>query len=64
MDACFGHPYASYLFGKVQVNRQTQQELVQALEKYGFATRVNAQGGTEYEVVEFQAEEVERRFKE
>lgn len=52
------------IFGKVQVNRQTQQELVQALEKYGFATRVNAQGGTEYEVVEFQAEEVERRFKE
>lgn len=51
------------IFGKVQVNRQTQQELVQALEKYGFATRVNAQGGTEYEVVEFQAEEVERRFK-
>lgn len=52
------------IFGKVQVNRQTQQELVQALEKYGFATRVNTQGGTEYEVVEFQAEEVERRFKE
>lgn len=52
------------IFGKVQVNRQTQQELVQALEKYGFATRVDAQGGTEYEVVEFQAEEVERRFKE
>lgn len=51
------------IFGKVQVNRQTQQELVQALEKYGFGTRTNAQGGTEYEVVEFQADEVERRFK-
>lgn len=52
------------IFGKVQVNRQTQQELVQALEKYGFGTRTNEQGSTEYEVVEFQAEEVERRFKE
>lgn len=52
------------IYGKVQVNRQTQQELVQALEKYGFGSRTNAQGGTEYEVVKFQAAEVESRFKE
>ena len=52
------------IFGKVQVNQRSQQVLVQALEKYGFKTRRNEQGGTEYEVVEFQADEVERRFKE
>nr|WP_302831925.1 VapE domain-containing protein [uncultured Bacteroides sp.] len=51
------------MFGRIQVTRQTQQELVQALEKYGFKTRTNGQGGTEYEVVEFQAAEVEDNFK-
>ena len=52
------------IYGKVQVNRQTQQELVQALEKYGFATRTNGQGSTEYEVVKFQSDEVERNFRQ
>ena len=51
------------IYGKVQVNRQTQQELVQALEKYEFKTRINEQGSTEYQVVQFQGDEVEERFK-
>lgn len=51
------------IYGKVQVNRQTLQELVQALVKYGFNSRTNQHGGTEYEVVEYQVDEVERNFK-
>lgn len=51
------------IYGKVQVNRQSLQELVQALGKYGFRMRTNEQGGMEYEVVEYQIEEVERNFK-
>lgn len=52
------------IFGKIQVNRYAQQSLVAALEKYEFKTRVNDQGTTEYEVVVFQGDEVERRFEE
>ena len=42
------------IFGKVQVNRNHQLVLVQALEKYGFGTRTNEQETTEYEVVDIQ----------
>ena len=52
------------IYGKVQVNRQTQQELVQALEKYDFETRTNNQGSTEYGVVKYQSDEVERNFRQ
>ena len=52
------------IYGKVQVNRQTQQELVQALEKYEFETRTNNQGSTEYGVVKYRADEVERNFRQ
>lgn len=52
------------IYGKVQVNRQTQQELVQALEKYDFETRTNNQGSTEYGVVKYRSDEVERNFRQ
>ena len=40
------------IYGKIQVNRQAIQTLVLSLEKYRFRTRRNAQGSTEYEVVD------------
>ena len=40
------------IFGKVQVNRNTQQILVQVLEKYKFNTRRNEQNTVEYEVTD------------
>ena len=52
------------IYGKVQVNRQTQQELVQALEKYEFEMRTNNQGSTEYGVVKYRSDEVERNFRQ
>ena len=52
------------IYGKVQVNRQAQQELVQALEKYEFETRTNNQGSTEYGVVKCRSDEVERNFRQ
>ena len=52
------------IYGKVQVNRQAQQELVQALEKYEFETRTNNQGSTEYGVVKCRSDEVEQNFRQ
>jgi hypothetical protein len=34
-----------------------------SLEKYGFRTRRNEQGSTEYEVVDIQNDEVDKGFK-
>ena len=51
------------IYGKIQVNRQTIQTLVMSLEKYGFRTRRNEQGSTEYEVVDIQNDEVDKGFK-
>lgn len=51
------------IYGKVQVSRQSLQELIQALEKYKFPTRISEQGSVEYEVIEFQLAEVETNFK-
>ena len=51
------------IYGKIQVNRQTIQTLVRSLEKYGFRTRTNEQGSTEYEVVDIQNDEVDKGFK-
>lgn len=42
------------IFGKVQVNQYSQQILVKTLAKYGFRSRRNEQGTTEYEVVDVQ----------
>lgn len=50
------------VYGKVQVNRQSQQILVQVLEKYHFKTRINEQDTTEYEVTDIQQDEVDRRL--
>ena len=51
-------------YGKIQVNRQTTQTLVLSLEKYGFRTRRNGQGSTEYEVVDLMEDEINSGFKE
>ncbi|WP_310592123.1 hypothetical protein [Bacteroides oleiciplenus] len=51
-------------YGKIQVNRQTTQTLVLSLEKYGFRTRRNEQGSTEYEVVDLMEDEINSGFKE
>ncbi|RGN32666.1 VapE domain-containing protein [Bacteroides oleiciplenus] len=51
-------------YGKIQVNRQTTQTLVLSLEKYGFRTRRNEQGSTEYEVVDLMEDEINNGFKE
>ena len=51
-------------YGKIQVNRQTTQTLVLSLEKYGFRTRRNGQGSTEYEVVDLMEDEINNGFKE
>ena len=51
------------VYGKVQVNRQAMQALVQSLEKYMFRSRTNAQGSTEYEVVDIQQADVEANFR-
>lgn len=45
------------LYGRIQANRQTQQILVQVLERDGFRKRINEQGITEYGVVEYSLEE-------
>lgn len=47
----------------MQVNRQAMQALVQSLEKYMFRSRTNAQGSTEYEVVDIQQADVEANFR-
>ncbi|MEL5892871.1 VapE domain-containing protein [Bacteroides sp. GD17] len=52
------------VFGKVPVTQHAQQVLVQALEKYGFRTRINEQDTTEYELVDIQQDDVENNFKE
>ena len=52
------------IYGKIQVNRQTIQILVMSLEKYGFRTRRNSQGSTEYEVIDLQNDEVNNGFRE
>ena len=52
------------IYGKIQVNRQTIQILVMSLEKYGFRTRRNSQGSTEYEVLDLQNDEVNNGFRE
>lgn len=39
------------IYGRVQVNRWSQQNLVQVLERDGFLKRINAQGTTEYGVI-------------
>lgn len=51
-------------YGKIQVNRQTTQTLVLSLEKYGFRTRRDRQGSTEYEVVDLMEDEVDNGFRE
>ena len=51
-------------YGKIQVNRQTTQTLVLSLEKYGFRTRRDRQGSTEYEVVDLMEDEVNNGFRE
>lgn len=51
-------------YGKVQVNRQTTQTLVLALEKYRFPTRRDRQGSTEYEVVDLMESETDKGFRE
>ena len=51
-------------YGEIQVNRQTTQTLVASLEKYGFRTRRNGQGSTEYEVVDLMEDEINNGFKE
>ena len=50
------------IYGKIQVNRQAIQTLVLSLEKYRFRTRRNAQGSTEYKVVDLQNDEVNNGF--
>lgn len=40
------------IYGRVQVNRWSQQNLVQVLERDGFLKRTNAQGTTEYAVIQ------------
>ncbi|MCD8183318.1 MAG: hypothetical protein LUE99_09760 [Bacteroides sp.] len=52
------------IYGKVQANRQSMQALVQVLQRHVFSTRTNAQGSTEYKVVEFQTDDVERNSRE
>ncbi len=52
------------IYGKIQVNRQTTQTLITSLEKYGFRTRRNRQGSTEYEVTDLQHDEIEKGFKD
>lgn len=51
------------MYGKVQVNIQSQKIVVQVLEKYHFKTRLNAQDTTEYEVTDIQQAEVDNNFK-
>ena len=51
------------IYGKIQVNRQTIQTLALSLEKYGFRTRKNEQGSTEYQVVDLTEDEVRKGFR-
>lgn len=52
------------IYGKIQVNRQATQTLVMSMEKYGFRTRRNEQGSTEYEVVDLTNDAMGRGFEE
>ena len=44
--------------------QQATQTLVLSLEKYGFRTRRDRQGSTEYEVVDLMEDEVDNGFRE
>jgi len=49
--------------GRILMNKQTQQHLRKVLERDGFNLRTSVHGVTEYEVVQFSMEEVERGFR-
>lgn len=51
------------MYGRIQANRQTQQILVQVLERDNFSKRMSPQGMTEYEVVEFTPEQISMNSK-
>lgn len=51
------------VFGRTQANAQSQQVLVQILERNGFKKRENSNGITEYGVVEFSQQEINENFK-
>lgn len=51
------------IYGRLQGNRQTLQLLVQVLERDGFHCRTNSFGITEYAVVEYSPEEVDKNCK-
>ena len=52
------------IYGKIQANRQTMQNLAQVLEKYEFKFRWNEQNSMEYAVIEFSGEQIEENFRE
>ena len=51
------------VYGRTQANAQTQQVLVQILERDAFGKRVNVHGITEYAVVELSQLEVSSNFR-
>lgn len=51
------------VYGRTQANAQTQQVLVQILERDAFGKRVNVHGITEYAVVELSQQEVSENFR-
>ena len=51
------------VYGRTQANAQTQQVLVQILERDAFGKRVNIHGITEYAVVELTQQEVSENFR-
>lgn len=51
------------VYGRTQANAQTQQVLVQILERDTFGKRVNIHGITEYAVVELTQQEVSENFR-
>ena len=52
------------IYGRLQGNRQTLQLLVQVLERDGFQRRMNNFGITEYAVVEYSPEDIDKNYRQ
>jgi hypothetical protein len=51
------------VYGRIQINKSVQQNLIKVLERDGFNKRENEHGVTEYEVMQFCLDDVENNYK-
>ena len=51
------------VYGRIQINKSAQQNLIKVLERDGFNKQENEHGVTEYEVMQLRLEEIENNYK-